>query len=174
MEIRDLTPELLGETIRLADEIFSPEYEEKSAKDELPTSLFPDRYQEYFAKIGIKPGLKYWVAVENEKVVGLVGLYEHEIDPEDLIWLGWFLADPVSRRRGVGTQLLRFAIRQAKIWGKKRLRVYTTDDPEELYSHHFYRQHGFRLIKAQPWKHNPELNLTEFQFELDLAMAQIE
>lgn len=174
MEIRDLTADLLEETIKLADEIFPPEYEEEPAKDEIPASLFPDRYREYFAKTGIKPGLKYWVAVESGKVIGLIGLYEHESDLDDLIWLGWFLTDPVSRKKNVGTKLLRFAIQQSWNASKKRLRVYTTDDPDELYSHHFYKKHGFRLVAQKPWKHNPELNLTEFHFELDLTTAQVE
>lgn len=174
MEITVLTTDLLEETVKLADEIFPSEYEEEPAKDEIPASLFPEQHQEYLAKTGIKPGLKYWVAIENEKVVGLVGLYEQESDPDDLIWLGWFLTDSTSRKKGVGAKLLRFAIQRARDAGKKGLRVYTTDDPDELYSHHFYRKHGFRLIKTQPWKHNPELDLTEFQFELDLATAQVE
>ncbi|MDO8435989.1 MAG: GNAT family N-acetyltransferase [bacterium] len=171
-DIVALTKELLGEAIILVDKIFPPEYEEEPAKDEIAASLFPEKYEKYFNKTGIRPSLKYWVAISKGKVVGIVGLYNYVFDLADITWLGWYLVSPKARKHGTGTSLLLFAIEEAKRQGKKRLMVYTTDDPEELYSHHFYRKHGFREIGQNPWGPNPEL--TEFYFELDLMKAQAE
>lgn len=162
-----LTKEWLEETIALADKIFPPEFEEEPAKDEIPASLFPEQYREYLAKTEIKPGLKYWVAADNGKVIGLIGLYNYEFDPDDLVWLGWFLVDPSARKKGIGNRLLLFAIEEAKKRGKKFLKLYSTDDSAELDSHRLYEKYGFRNIGQKPW--GPDPKQTELFFELDLT-----
>jgi GNAT superfamily N-acetyltransferase len=168
VEIVGLTKRNLEQAVNLVEKIFPSEYEEEAGKDELPASLNPDAYRDYLERTGITPGLKYWVAVEKGRVIGSVGLYCYKEDQGEADWLGWFCVDEDFRCKGTGTKLLLFAINEAKKHGKEYLRLYTTDDEDELDSHRLYEKYGFKVIETKPWTGRPELNLTEFIYELNL------
>lgn len=172
MKIVPLTEERLKEAIGLANKVFPPEKEEEPAKEELTASLFPGELQNFFSRTKIQPGLKYWVAVNSKgKVAGVVGLYNYESDAEDTIWLGWFFVAPRTRRKGIGTELLNFAISEAQKRGKKVLKLYSTTDPEEFCAHRLYGKNGFLLVLQEPWNMDPKLK--KLFFELNLK-ARIE
>ena len=167
MKIADLTKRNLEQAVNLVEKIFPSEYEEEAGKDELPASLNPELYRDYLEKTGIT-WARYWVAEENGKVIGNIGIYTYNDDEDEADWLGWFCVDEDFRNNGIGTKLLLFAIEEAKKRGKDYLRLYTTDDEDELDSHRLYEKYGFKVIGAKPWTAAPELGLTEFTYELKL------
>ena len=75
---------------------------------------------------------RYWVALnENGDIIGTTGLYSEKDDFHEAIWLSWFCVDPDVRGQGIGKQLIEFSIEMARSYGKKYLRLYTSDDPNE-------------------------------------------
>lgn len=166
MKIEPMTEKVLNEVVSLVATVFPPEYEEEPGTLELPASLNPDAYQDFLKKTQMS-NLKYWVAIDSGKVVGVVGLYCYEEDKKDAVWLGWYCVDRVARKRSTGTELLLFAIEEARKQGKKFLRLYTTTDPAERDAQRIFRRHGFHLIKEGPWEGDPEL--TKLYYELKLG-----
>jgi GNAT superfamily N-acetyltransferase len=94
--------------------------------------------------------IKYWVALDsNKKVHGIVGLYTLSYDEKEAYWLGWYLVDPKSRGKGIGKLLLESIIKKSKKQGKKYLRLYTSNDPNEKRANEIYDKLGFTPIKSE-------------------------
>lgn len=168
MQIVPLVTETLDQAVRLVTTVFPPEYEEESSTDELQASLDPATHREFLVRSGITT-VRYWTAMRGKKLVGIIGLYTCEKDEQEADWLGWFCVAESSRKRGIGTKLLLFAIELAKRRGKLFLRLYTTDDADELDAHRLYERYGFKVFRKKPWTAFPELGLTEIFYELDLG-----
>lgn len=145
ISIEALTKERLSDAINLTKEVFG----ESTAKKDLPASLTPDKYKKYLEKTEIF-NLEYWVAVDGNDILGVIGLYSEENGKEETRWIGWFCVNPLARKRGIGSQLLRFVIEKARMEGRKTLKVYTSDHPTEINSHRLYEKHGFQLFKKRP------------------------
>ena len=171
ISIVPLTEERLSEAIALVTEVFPPEYEFEPADEELAASLDPETHQDFLSRTGFRPTLQYWVALEAAAIIGVVGLNEYKKDPDEIVWLGWFCVNERAKRQGVGTKLLRFVIEEAKMRGKKTFRLYSSTDPDELYSHGFFKKFGFRLIHKEPFPGLEELD--KLTFELNLTKAQV-
>ncbi len=84
--------------------------------------------------------LNYWLAVFNNQVVGIVGLYSYKIYPKDA-WLGWFGVDKNYRKLGIGSKLFDFAYKKTKKLGFNTLRLYT-DDISNANAIPFYQKKG--------------------------------
>ncbi len=90
--------------------------------------------------------VKYWVGTENGKLIGTTGIYELKKDAKEANWLSWFCVHPEYRGRGIGSKLLDYAIKKAKINRKKYLRLYTSpDDPNEKAAQKLYEKKGFKI-----------------------------
>ena len=144
-----LTEEKILEAVDLVNAVF-PGVEGEPPKEELPSSIHPEVYPDFFSRTGIRPGLEYWLAIEGEKVVGTIGLYCYNHDAKEAYWLGWFTVAPAKREQGIGSVLLRFAIEEAKRRGKSYLRIYTGDNAEERAAHRLYERNGFRVTGRDP------------------------
>jgi ribosomal protein S18 acetylase RimI-like enzyme len=96
----------------------------------------------------------YWVYIKDNKVTGIVGLYEMPHGKE-ACWLGWFCVDPNYRRQGIGSLLLDYAIGVARKRNKKYLRLYTTTDPNEADAQILYEKKGFKITKQNVQKRGP-------------------
>ena len=93
---------------------------------------------------------RYWVALdENDKICGTTGLYSEKADFHEAIWLSWFCVDPDVRGKGIGKQLIEFSIETARGYGKKYLRLYTSDDPNEAAAQFLYEKYGFKLTRNE-------------------------
>lgn len=167
MEIVPLTEKTLNRTVKLVTKIFPPEYEEEPGTEELPASLNPEAHRQFLDKTQMT-FLQYWTAVDGRRVAGSVGLYCYKDDEHEADWLGWYCVDERYRQNGLGTKLLLFAINKAKERGKDYLRLYTTDDEDELDAHRLFEKYGFKVVGQKPWGGAPELGLTEFFYELNL------
>jgi GNAT superfamily N-acetyltransferase len=97
-----------------------------------------DRIPAYF---GEKDG-GFWVAIQNDKLVGTFGL---ERASPDSMELRRMYVDPGVQRRGIGQQMLRFAedeCRRRKIF---RLELSTSELQNAALA--FYRNSGYRLVR---------------------------
>ena len=98
---------------------------------------------------------RYWVALnENGDICGTTGLYSEKSDIHEALWLSWFCVDPDMRGQGVGKKLIEFSIEMARGYGKKYLRLYTSDDPNEAAAQFLYEKYGFKVVRVdRKWDH---------------------
>lgn len=162
--------EKLGrKTLRAATQLvlsaFPDEGEDENPAAELAASLDPKKFQGFLKGFGISD-LIYWVAMEANDVVGIIGLYTDN-DAEEAVWLGWFCVSPRFRGKGIGSQLLELAIEEAKSRGKKFLRLYTSTSPLERAAHRLYEAYGFKLIKREPWPNDDTIEKLYYQLTLE-------
>ena len=140
MEIVPLNEEYLKEAEKLLEKVFYPSKEEKLT---LISSLYPNKYEKYLKKHSFKE-LKYYVLVENKKVIGMIGLYAYD---KKSYWLGWFCVEKKYRGKGFGKKLLDFAIDKSK---KRRvLYLYTENSKEFETARKLYAKYGFELYKIE-------------------------
>jgi GNAT superfamily N-acetyltransferase len=146
MDMQPLCEKTLAGATILRDSVFG--YLSESDAKTLEASIFLDKFADWYKKAGIEQ-MSYWVSINtNDKSVsGLVGLYTETNSPIDEVWLGWYCVDSEHRGQGVGGKLLSFAIEQAKIMGKTKLRLYTTDSIEYEDAIKLYKKLGFKLYR---------------------------
>jgi len=140
MKIVPLNEKYLSSAEKLIEKVFNTSKEEKKT---LISSLYLQKYKNYLQKHGFRE-LKYYVLVEDEKVIGITGLYAYD---KDSYWLGWFCVDKKYRNKGFGKKLLDFAIYKTQI--KNFLYLYTEDCDEFKKARKLYEKFGFELYKRE-------------------------
>jgi len=140
MIIKPLSFDRLEESNTLRNRVFK--YLSLEEKQTLNASLDPQNHSSILAKLALM-SLEYWVAIYENKVVGLIGLYEETSDHEDSIWLGWYCVDEKYRGLTIGKKLISFAIEEAKKKNKYFLKLYTTLHDEYAVARDLYEKLGF-------------------------------
>lgn len=84
----------------------------------------------------------FWVAIQNDKLVGTFGL---ERASPDSMELRRMYVDPGVRRRGIGQQMLRFAEDECRRRKICRLELSTSELQNAALA--FYRNSGYRLVR---------------------------
>lgn len=91
---------------------------------------------------------RYWVALNGDKVIGLSGYY---FDPNetDAVWAGW---TAVERSLGMlsakaANGLIAKVVYEARKTGRKYIRLFTCDLPEEIMANKIYDKLGFAVYK---------------------------
>ncbi len=158
MLIKQLSRKELNEAIQLVNKCFP--YQSWLERTSLPASLFQDnltcKIKFLFAKV---TQLNYWVGIDekSQKVIGTTGLYSYKKDEAEAYWLPMFCVDPAFRGQGIGKKLLNFSIDKARADGKKFLRLYTSNDPNEAAAQILYEKSGFVItgeekVEGTPYK----------------------
>ena len=147
MEILPVSFENIDEASKLANSVFPQE--KYTAESAFRASLDPENNREFFEKFKLVT-LKYWVAVDEGRIVGTTGRYTLEKDKEEANWLGWYCVAPEYRGRGFGKDLLQFIIDLTKKEGKKFLRLYTSNAPGEETAQVVYKKFGFVETGREP------------------------
>jgi GNAT superfamily N-acetyltransferase len=162
IKIDPLSEKTLTSACKLTLDVFHPNINDKDYPPKwLKASLKPEINKELYLEFDIM-SLKYWVALDtNNRVFGIIGLYTLSYDEKEAYWLGWYCVDPKSRGKGVGKLLLNFVISKAKKDGKKWLRLYTSNEPNERRANEIYDKLGFKLIKNK--KINEIINSKRFK-----------
>lgn len=88
----------------------------------------------------------YYLAVYNNKVVGITGHYSDENDPATTLWLGWFGVVPSARKQGLGQQLLVVSERLIAELGATTLKLYSRDDEVSQSAHRLYQRNGYQQV----------------------------
>lgn len=86
--------------------------------------------------------VKYYLAYNNEEIVGITGLYCIKNVCKESVWLGWFGVLKKYRGLGFGKQILNNTIELAKNQGNKTIRLYT-DIEENNNAVQLYKKLGF-------------------------------
>lgn len=149
MLIIQLNPAYLEQASRLVRDVFGDEEEEIYPAWELGASLDENQLKEY--QKTVDPDLRsfqYYVAVENEEVTGIIGLYELQEDFEQHDWVGWYCVDERYRGRRIGIQLLNYVIEASRKRGKHRLCLYTSTHESEQKAQTLYDQNEFHVTKT--------------------------
>lgn len=108
----------------------------------LKASLDPESQTAYLEHAGIKK-LEYFILRnQDNEIVGSIGYYTCPKDEAEAAYVGWFSVDPKARNQGTGKALLSELESLAKIRGKKYLRLYTSDDPNEAAAQILYEKAG--------------------------------
>ena len=93
--------------------------------------------------------LNYWVLLdENNKVVGVTGLYSFSEAPDE-VWLAWFCLDPITRGKGLGRKLLNWTMEKARSEGYAKFRLYTSTDPNEAAAQNLYESVGLKITEEK-------------------------
>ena len=143
-KILPLSKKHLDEAISLVETIFPYKEDQKIARINLEESLTLKNF-----------GQRYWVVAGNSgKLAGVTGLYLDAKD-RDVIWLGWFGVHPAYRKRGIGSSLLEFTIKEAKRREFKTMKIYTSTDKHERAAHRLYELYGFK--KTNYYKDKDEI-----------------
>lgn len=150
MEIKiiELSENYLDEALKIIHKSFSSFEEYENPNLWLPASLNPKKYEWLYKKYGDLK-VKFYLAIYENKIIGIVGYYTNKSDYLESDWLAWFAVDPLYRRKGVGKQLLEFIINNSKKRKKQFLRVYTSDEAEKKEAQLLYEKEGFKLIKKE-------------------------
>ena len=111
---------------------------------------------------------EYWVAVdtlEDNRVVGIVGICFHASNYKEVVWGNWLCVDPKYRGMGIGRFLGLFDMKKAYESGRQRLKVFSEDDDCEREANQFYAFVGFKVVKLEPLLGTSS---TRLWYELDL------
>jgi RimJ/RimL family protein N-acetyltransferase len=86
---------------------------------------------------------------ETGAVLGTTGLYQYKRDAQEAVWVGWFCVDPKARGKGIGQKLIEHTICLAVQAGFRRVRLYTSTDPNEEAAQRLYEKNGFKEISRK-------------------------
>ena len=86
---------------------------------------------------------------ETNAVRGTTGLYRYEKDAHEAVWVAWFCVDPAVRGRGVGQALIDHTVERARNAGFKKIRLYTSTDPNEETAQRLYERNGFKEVRRE-------------------------
>lgn len=129
-------------------------------------------FQKQLMEAGITDGTQQFKACENEKIVGVCGLYKHGNDnPDDVIWGDWFFVDPLKRNSTLAYRMGVKLLLRAKQSGHRLFCVDTTDDNKNYFNIGPYlRRFGFR--EAARIHNFYEGSVDKVYFTLDLPAWQ--
>jgi putative acetyltransferase len=86
----------------------------------------------------------FWVAVENERIVGMFGL---EPSGDSAMELRRMYVDPDLRRRGIARRMLEFAEQQCRRRNRPRLDLSTSELQQEALA--FYENAGYVRVREE-------------------------
>ena len=135
--IRPLKNSDINECVRLTSEAFSPA-EALYSKQTFKWSLGKSRGWW---------NAKYFVALVNGNVVGVIGYYSSPIDPKGILWTGWYAVKKEFRSKGMGSLLMEHLIKAAKKMKTRHLCVWMEESGANRISK-YYSRFGF-VVKGR-------------------------
>lgn len=137
-----LTEQLLAKAVHMVNEVFPDDTAAIwNPNKSLLLSLRPQQNTKSDTFVD------YWVVLnETEEVIGVTGLYRTERDPSDVVWLGWYCVRADVRRKGLGRALLQWTMETAQNRGFKKMKLYTSTDPNEGAAQILYEKLGFKVV----------------------------
>lgn len=129
----------------------------------------PDNYvKKAFAEETLQKAVKegkatFYLALENSNIIGFAQTIQKNASTAELDRIIIF---PPHERRGIGTQLLQFALSNLEHKGIKN--VFVVTGREETHARRFYEKNGFKMVKEEtveaPW--GKKLNIVIYQLHL--------
>ncbi|MGQ9538502.1 MAG: GNAT family N-acetyltransferase [Candidatus Bathycorpusculaceae bacterium] len=129
----------------------------------------PDEYvekafaEETLQRAVEKGGATFYLALENNDIIGFAQVIQHNVKTAELDRIVIF---PPYERKGIGTQLLRYALFDMEQKGISH--VFANAGKEEKHARRFYEKNGFKLVKEArvdtPW--GKKLDIATYQLRL--------
>jgi GNAT superfamily N-acetyltransferase len=166
--IEPLSQQTLMPTIALIDRVFPEQMWWEKASWTLSLSLMSGFISKLLLRLMKIDNCYYWVVLNLQKeVIGVTGLYQTPKDKKHAYWLDWTCVDPDIRGKGLGKQLLNFAIDRAKSYRIPYLRLYTSDLPDYAIAIRLYESLGFKLTSQKQEKYN-QISSNTLYYQLNL------
>jgi len=121
-------------------------YQSLGERMSLSASIFKEKLIDQIFFVSAKvTQLNYWLDLDekSQKILVTPGLYCYKKDEAEAYWLAMFCVDTAFRGQGIGKKLLNLSINKAREDGKKFLRLYTSNDPNEAAAQILYEKSGF-------------------------------
>lgn len=109
-------------------------------------TVFTDPTTDDLYNLFKSPGSSYWIAEENDQIIGGCGIFPTAGLPEGCAELVKFYLDPASRGQGIGKALLEKSFSSAKELRFDQL--YLESFPEFTTAISLYEKYGFEHIQA--------------------------
>lgn len=87
---------------------------------------------------------RLWGLFDRRNLLGMCGY----VNWKGHYWISWTAVDPRRQRDGIGSQLLKKTLNQAKLAGATYIDVETYECPAFFPAVHFYWKHGFRIHRV--------------------------
>lgn len=141
MNIVPLTQSRLGEAVEMVNNVFPEDIEAIwNPERSLPLSLRPQ------SELKEDVFVDYWVLLnDKEEIIGVTGMYRLKEDEGDVVWLGWYCVRADQRGKGLGKELLEWTIEKAKERGFRKMKLYTSTDPNEAVAQTLYEKMDFKI-----------------------------
>lgn len=149
MHIERLSQEKLAATIRLTQNVFP--YEANFPPENALRISLQEENKGLSKELGTRK-LEYFLLLDDQKedILGLIGQYEKQEDPPDVVWIGWFCIDPAHQGKKLGEFLLKWNMQNAKEKGYTTMKLYTSEHPNERKAQRLYNKLGFQITSIQP------------------------
>ena len=112
-----------------------------------PGTVYTDPTTDHLYELFQKPNALYWIAEENNVIIGGCGLFPTEGLPEGCTELVKLYISAHVRGRGIGFSLLQKSTQSAKDMGYKQ--IYLESTPELTKAIDLYEKSGFKHIDKQ-------------------------
>jgi len=152
VQIVPLSPETLEAAVTLIEKTFPDliSLPTENPRAELEEALWPGSHVKELALIGIRE-LRYWVAVHDQKVVGVTGLSLRVDDYDEAVWGGWTVYAEEERK---GLARARYMLLQTTALallatGRKYLRIDTDTNPISRAANKFYDRIACVVYKTE-------------------------
>jgi GNAT superfamily N-acetyltransferase len=166
MQIQALSRSTLSSAIELANLVFPYQKVLERADIAFRLSLASGWIPKLILRLASVAEARYWFALnEDGDVIGVTGLYKYLRDKDDSLWLGWTCVSPMERGKGIGGKLVDFAIAKSRSEGKKFLKLYTSNHPNESAAQHLYERRGLQIVGERELQGS---NFKRIYRELDL------
>ena len=147
--IEPLSKKTLNDAIKLVVDIFQSKPSDFDYPGKwMPASISKKKDEKLYASTNCT-SVKYYVGVQEGKVVGTTGIYTQKSDENDSAWIAWYCVDLLNRGKGYGSKLLNFTIDFAKKMGKKFLKLYTSYNSDIRKAMVLYEKRGFVIVKKE-------------------------
>jgi GNAT superfamily N-acetyltransferase len=124
------------------------------------------KFHFFCKKNNVDDGRKYFVALIDEKIVGMSGLHNYQWGPENITWLGWFAVLPEMQGQKIGYFLMNATIAAAKKFNYRKIFVETYSDDGFERARKFYERYGFKQSGKIDGYINHKTDMVVFSLEL--------
>lgn len=107
-------------------------------------SFFHFLLSKFFLKKIAFNELKYFVAIDNKKILGVSGIYSFKHHPRDTVWLGWTMVVQSAQGNGIGSLLIQTIVNYLKENKFKCVCVETTSHKDQENAIKLYTKFGFK------------------------------
>ena len=110
-------------------------------------------YEQYFKNILASGNTHFFIAeLENKEIVGMLTIVTYNIPTGTKVWIEDVVVDGSQRGKGVGKELIKFAIEYSGSLGAKSVAL--TSRPSRVEANELYKKMGFVQYETNVYKYH--------------------